>query len=220
MATGPMTKADYAAQQLRERIFSGELAPGQRLLVEHLKVELSMSPTPIREALRVLQSEGVIVHKAHHGMVVARQSVEDVQEICDLRAVLELHALELAIPKMDEQTLTALEQLQADFASANERGEITQAIAINYDWHWLIYRMAGSSRLEDSIQRLWTAFPWRVIGTFPGRISQAVAEHTLILEAIRDRDVTAATKHLRDHIMLGEEGLLQRLRELGDAAAS
>lgn len=210
----PMTKTDFAAQQLRERIFSGELAPGERLMVDNLKTELAMSPTPIREAFRVLQTEGLIVHRPHHGMVVARQSLQDVQEIVDLRAVLEPHALELAIPKMDSATLDKLEALQADYIATTEQGKIAEAIAINHDWHWLIYRNAGSSRLEDYIYRLWRVFPWRVVGTFPGRIGKAATEHNHIQDAIRNGDTPSAVEGLRQHIVTGADVLIQRLREL------
>lgn len=210
----PMTKTDFAAQQLRERIFVGDFAPGERLMVEHLKADLAMSPTPIREALRVLQAEGLIVHRPHHGMVVARQSIEDVQEICDLRAVLEPHALELAMPNMDAATLDKLDKLHAELVSASEHDNATDAIAINHEWHWLIYRTAGSARLEDYIQRLWKAFPWRVLGTFPGRAEHAAHEHEPIQAAIRTGDTTDAVEHLRQHIKNGENALVQRLREI------
>lgn len=210
----PMTKTDFAAQQLRELIFSGELGPGERLMVDHLKTELAMSPTPIREAFRVLQAEGLIVHRPHHGMVVARQSVQDVQEIVDLRAVLEPHALKLAIPKMGGATLDKLEALQAESVATSEQGNVAEAIAINHEWHWLIYRNAGSSRLEDYIQRLWLAFPWRVIPTFPGRIDKAADEHSHIHDAIRNGDTPTAVEGLRQHIVTGADVLIQRLREL------
>lgn len=210
----PMTKTDFAAQRLRERIFSGELAPGDRLMVEHLKADLGMSPTPIREALRVLQAEGLIVHRPHHGMVVARQSIEDVQEICDLRAVLEPHALELAMPNMDAATLDKLDKLHAELVSAGEHDNATEAIAINHEWHWLIYRTAGSARLSDYIQRLWNAFPWRVLGTFPGRAEHAIHEHEPIQDAIRNGDTKAAGEALREHIKGGQQALVQRLREI------
>lgn len=213
-ADRPMTKVEFAAQQLRQRILAGDVLPGTRLRAEHLTTDLEMSPTPIREALRVLQAEGLVEHTPNHGMTVARISVQDLREICDIRKVLEGHALEVAISKMESKTLARLENLQKEFAAATAKGDAAAAMALNHDWHFLIYHTAGSARLEEHIQRLWTAYPWRAVGALSGWPTQSVDEHNQIMDAIRVRDIEFAVKCLRDHISRGEEGLTDRVREL------
>lgn len=209
----PLTKAGYAAHQLREQILSGTLTPGERLRVEQLTQDLSMSPTPIREALRVLQAEGLITQRPHHGMVVANPSADDFQEICGLRVMLEPLAVERAVPRMDQPTLTKLDEIHKQLVAAAERDDARETMWLNREWHWLIYRTAGSPRLEDLIQRLWNALPWGLVGTIPGRIQRSAAEHVTIHEAIRQGDTRAAAAHMRKHIS-GADRVVQLLRDL------
>ena len=92
-----LTKTDAACAALREAIEADRLAPGERLAVKRLVEDLQMSPTPIREALRLLQAEGLAVYKPHHGMVVADYPAESVAEVSRMRALLEPLAVELAV---------------------------------------------------------------------------------------------------------------------------
>ena len=83
------TKADIALHAIRERILSGELQPGDRVRPDALTAELEMSPTPIREALRLLQADRLVHYEPHHGIVVARLSSKEIEDIYLVRSLLE-----------------------------------------------------------------------------------------------------------------------------------
>jgi DNA-binding GntR family transcriptional regulator len=190
-------------QVLRDRIRAGELAPGERLRVEELARELDMSPTPIREGLRVLQADGLVNYRAHYGIVVAEITSEQIKEIYRLRTLLEPAAVELAVPQLDR-----LHDLHAAALSSNRPGAIAQ---LNSEWHWALYDASGSPLLNDFIHRLWETFPWRTMWALPGRIELSHRQHARVMKAIRARDAARAAEQMRLHVASGEETLLERL---------
>jgi DNA-binding GntR family transcriptional regulator len=198
-------------QVLRDRIRAGELAPGERLRVEELARELDMSPTPIREGLRVLQADGLVNYRAHYGIVVAEITSEQIKEIYRLRTLLEPAAVELAVPQLDDEQLSELERLHdlhAAALSSNRPGAIAQ---LNSEWHWALYDASGSPLLNDFIHRLWETFPWRTMWALPGRIELSHRQHARVMKAIRARDAARAAEQMRLHVASGEETLLERL---------
>jgi DNA-binding GntR family transcriptional regulator len=198
-------------QVLRDRIRAGELAPGERLRVEELARELDMSPTPIREGLRVLQADGLVNYRAHYGIVVAEITSEQIKEIYRLRTLLEPAAVELAVPQLDDAQLSELERLHdlhAVALSSNRPGAIAQ---LNSEWHWALYDASGSPLLNDFIHRLWETFPWRTMWALPGRIELSHRQHARVMKAIRARDAARAAEQMRLHVASGEETLLERL---------
>jgi DNA-binding GntR family transcriptional regulator len=212
-----LTKTEIALDALRERISSGELAPGSRLRVEDLADDLAMSPTPIREALRLLQAAGLVDYRPHHGIVVAERTVDEIKDLFRLRSVLEPLALELAVPRLDEATLQRLERIHEQLAEA-ARANRGRAIArCNSDWHWTIYEASGSPLLVDIIHRLWEAFPWRTMWALPGRSDLSLRQHAAMMKAIRQGDAARAAELLREHVVSGEATLLPQLE--GDGAA-
>jgi DNA-binding GntR family transcriptional regulator len=211
------TKTDIALAFLRDRITSGELRPGQRVRVEELAVELGMSPTPIREALRVLQADRLLEYKPHHAVVVAEVSTAEIDEIYRLRGVLEPMATELAVPKLTPPAIERLQQLQDDFDRASSLRNERSMIDLNAAWHWAIYDASASKYLTLFIKRLWESFPWRTIGTLPGRADSNVEEHRAILDAIVQRDAPTAALRMRLHIQ--ESGALFRSVYGADAHA-
>lgn len=187
------------------------MQPGQRLRVEELTHELGMSPTPIREALRLLQADRLVDYRAHHGIVVAELSPAETTEIFRLRALLEPLATEIAVPLLTERQIEELERLheQHSAAVASERGRAIPER--NAAWHWAIYQASGSTILMDFIRRLWEAFPWRTIWALPGRTELSLDEHAAVMEAIGMRDAALAAARMRAHIESGQETLLDRL---------
>src|SRR5215210_986368 len=128
-----MTKTQAAFHRIRAAIEDGRLKPGDRLRATALQEELDMSPTPIREALRLLQAQGLVEHRPHHGMVVAEYPVEETEEVYRLREVLEPMAAGL------------------------------DAAELNAAWHRAVYEAAGSRYLEEFITRLWGVLPLEAI---------------------------------------------------------
>src|SRR5438876_12426443 len=108
-----LTKTEAAYLALREGIEGGSLQPGARLRIDALKEELGMSATPVREALRMLQADGLVTHEPHRGMGVAQFSIEDTREVYRLRALLEPLATELAVGRADERARAEIRAVHA-----------------------------------------------------------------------------------------------------------
>ena len=204
-----VTKTELALELLRERIRSGELAPGQRLAIDDLTQLLGMSATPIREALRLLQADRLIDYRPHHGVVVTKTPPEATAEIYRLRAVLEPMATERAVSNLDPEGLRELERLHTELESAVASGRGKRIADRNAAWHWALYGSANSLYLNDFIRRLWEGFPWRTMWALPGRAERSLGEHEAMMEAIRAGDGGATAALMREHVESGEETLSQ-----------
>ena len=205
------TKTELALQVLRQQIRTGELEPGQRLRLNRLTRELGMSPTPIREALRLLQADGLVQYHPHQGIVVAESSPEETADIVRLRCLLEPLAIELVVPLLTSDQLRVLEDLHQKLLAAVDASHGSAISTSNASWHWAIYDACGSVHLRKFIRRLWDVYPWRTMWALAGRAEESAREHERIMEAIALGDAQLAADRLRDHIVGGQQSLLNRL---------
>jgi DNA-binding GntR family transcriptional regulator len=205
------TKTEIALQILRERIRTGELQAGQRLRVTALRDDLAMSPTPIREALRLLQADGLVTYQAHQGITVAGLSPETTSELSLLRRTLESLATKLAVPKLGGEKLDGLTRTHEGLAGAITSGHGAQINDLNSTWHWQIYDGAESPQLREFIRRLWERYPWRTMWVLPGRARKSLEEHTAVMDAILSGDAAEAADRMEAHIASGERSLLDQL---------
>jgi DNA-binding GntR family transcriptional regulator len=205
-----MTKAELAGRTLREAIHSGQLRPGTRLVLQELSAELGMSYTPIREALRQLQSEGLVTYRAHYGTVVTEHSRERAEEIYRLRAVLEPLAASLAARHASDAQLEAIEGALAELTKAIREGRLDDVPALNAVLHRMITAAAGSEILTEFVERLWNGVPYQAI-SLRGRVGASAAEHQRIVDALRRRDSAAAAEEVRVHIANGADSALAKM---------
>jgi DNA-binding GntR family transcriptional regulator len=205
------TKAELALQVLRQRIRTGELEPGQRLRLNDLTRELGMSPTPIREALRLLQADGLVLYHPHQGIVVAESSPEETEDVVRLRCLLEPLAMELAVPSLTPEQLRVLEDLHQKLLAAVDARHGSAISTSNASWHWAIYDACGSVHLRKFIRRLWDVYPWRTMWALPDRAEESAREHERIMDAIAVGDSELAADRLREHILSAQQSLLNRL---------
>ncbi len=155
-----MTKTQAAFHRIRAAIEEGRLESGARLRAAALQEELGMSPTPIREALRLLQAQGLVEHRPHHGMVVAEYSAEQTEEVYRLRLVLEPMATSLAAERVGEEQLARIHRRHDTLKDAIES---VDAAELNAAWHRAVYEAAGSRYLEEFIARLWGVLPLEAV---------------------------------------------------------
>jgi DNA-binding GntR family transcriptional regulator len=170
-----------------------------------------MSPTPIREALRLLQADGLVTYQAHQGITVAGLSPETTAELSLLRRTLESLATELAVTKLRDEGVDGLTRMHERLAGAIESGHGVEINDLNSAWHWQIYDAAESPQLREFIRRLWERYPWRTMWVLPGRAQKSLDEHTAVMEAILARDAAEAGALMRAHIASGERSLLDQL---------
>jgi DNA-binding GntR family transcriptional regulator len=210
-----MTKAQLAADSLRQSIASGRIKRGQRLRFSELIEDLGVSATPIREALRILETEGLVSMESHREVRVTEFTADDALEIYEIRAMLESHATRQAVPKLTPEHVRLLEDLHLAMKRGVEADDLREVPELNARWHHTLYAAAASKYLHFIIQKLWAWFPWD-IWLIPDRAGTSMDEHEGILEAIRSRDADKAAERMQAHILSGRFSVSKHLREASD----
>ncbi len=211
-------KRDYIVEQLRTAIAKGELLPGQKLRQEELAARFQISSTPVREALRKLEAEGLVTSIPHQGVFVSRVDPAEMEERYKIRAMLETYALREAMARLKnapdrlEQLLNDLEEYHAAMDEAIREARSGDIIQLNYDLHLCIYEEAKMPLLKQMIQDLWKHFPFSALWYVPGRAAQSRDEHAELFQAIRHKNSDLAGQLLQSHIENSGQVFLDYLR--------
>jgi DNA-binding GntR family transcriptional regulator len=205
------TKKDVVVELIREAILSAEFKPGDRLLQEEIAKRLNVSPTPVREALRQLEAEGVLDHSPHRGVRVTEIRFEDVREIYLIREALEALATREAVPNLSRTNVAYLRALQTEIEMLIAEDSLKDLRRLNYDLHMAIYNAANMPELYRLIRNLWTKFPWDTLHVLPGRADTSAHEHQSIIDAISAGDAQLAGQRMREHIEHGARSLMEFL---------
>jgi DNA-binding GntR family transcriptional regulator len=194
------SKTALAVEALRDAILAGELTPGEPLSVRGLAQQLQMSITPVREALRFLQADGLVSYDEHRAISAVELSPQDADEVYVLRSLLESLATEWAVRRCTDDDVARIERAQAELEAAVAIGDEDRAHRVNRDWHFALYQASGSRYALAFITRLWVPFAWNTIWRVPGQLQRSVAEHAAITAAVRAREPERAAELLRDHL--------------------
>jgi DNA-binding GntR family transcriptional regulator len=206
------TEVERAIRFLREAILQGDYKPGQALPQKELTEQLDMSPTPIREAFRILEAQGLLERVPYKGAYVAEVSPEESEEISVIRSALEGLATRMAVPNLTAQDLAALESLVREMEDAWRQMSIGRLRRSNYRFHALIYEHAGSQRLSDMIISLWPRFATDSLWMIPGRAERSIQQHHAVLDKIRQGDAESAADLMSEHILTAGESIAKFLR--------
>jgi DNA-binding GntR family transcriptional regulator len=189
------------AASLREAILSGEIPPGQWIRQEEVAARLGASRLPVREALRMLESEGLTEHAANKGSRVPLLDMHEVDVVYRMRERLEPLALTESLPHLTEEQLDHLEDVQQRIESDDGLAEF---LALDREFHLASYAGCPSDRLVSTISRLWNATQhYRrafMLLSGPERRWVVNSEHRLLLDAIRRRDAVDGERYLSGHI--------------------
>lgn len=196
-----LREAAYAA--IREAIVTGALRPGQRLVEVDLAQRLGISRAPVREALRLLESEGLVVAEPHRGAHVARFSRKDLWEIYTLRAAVEGLAVRLVATRPPVEVLRRLEDLVEQMKEAAACGERETLTDLDLEFHRTICQATEHRRLLEAWEGMSAQVRMFVTITSRYRLppEQLVRYHEEVLEAIRRRDAHGAEALLTKHIL-------------------
>lgn len=208
--TATPTKAAAAANMVRDAIQSGRLKPGDRLPLPQLAAELKMSYTPLREGLKQLQSEGLVVYQPHLGTTVAPYDPERAAEIYRLRGLLEPSASGLAAVRATPEQLAESESLLRELDDAVLRKHLDRIPLLNAAFHRSIYHAAGSPILVEFIDRLWNGVPYQAI-SLVDHAHESSREHGAILAALLAHDAAGAEEQMRAHINRGAAAAMAAL---------
>jgi len=192
--------ADLVTEQLRADIIGGTYAPGQRLVEERLSEVYAVSRIPVREALKVLESEGLVTTTASRARIVSRLSQEEMGEIAPLRRLVEGMAAERAARSLSEEARRDLQELvhRGQRALAADDGQSLREV--NAGIHRAIVVASGSATLLAVHQPLMTRTSWSNRSLLHGDRNDTWREHVQIVAAICDGDPARARRLLEDHI--------------------
>ncbi|MCP5267677.1 MAG: GntR family transcriptional regulator [Zoogloeaceae bacterium] len=211
------------AERLRQRIFAHELPPGMWIDEQALAVDYGISRTPLREALKVLASEGLVTLKPRRGCYVTEISERDLDEIFPLMAMLEGRCAFEATQKADAEDIARLDAVHAlleKYALSNDKEGFFDA---NQEFHRAVQELADNRWLMQVIQDLRKVLKLTRMHSLSvdGRLQQSLAEHRLIMAAIKARDPQRAEKAMHAHLLSGRQALAKiHMREVADNGKS
>lgn len=188
-----VTAQDLVLAALREALLSGVIEPGARLRQEELADIFGTSRIPIREALRGLEYEGLVRSEPHRGFTVTALDADDVEEVYDLRTVLESHAIRLALPLLTDEDLRDLEDLYEEMKAASTPDD---QLATREKFYLRLYSVTGRPRLVGLIVRLRQEV---ARGLRWPTLQNAPSTHEALLEAIQTGDADRAVAQLSSH---------------------
>jgi DNA-binding GntR family transcriptional regulator len=207
-------------ERLRALILTGEYGPDERLIEEQLAERLGVSRTPVRQALTMLEAEGLVEIAPNRGAAVCSFSIEDVWDIYDLRAVLEGHAARRAAGRIEMPELERLRELTGGMEGlagrfVDHEEEIRALVALNQEFHGTIVEASRNRRLERLINRtveiplMFKAFFWYT----PHERTISNHYHRQILEALKKGDAYRAEIIMREHVYEGRDFVIGALKE-------
>ena len=213
---------DVVFQTLRQAILREDLAPGERLMEIPLANKLGVSRTPLREAIRMLEQEGLVVMIPRRGAQVAGISEKSLRDVLEVRKSLEKLAVELACERMTEEDMKEMNRAEEAFSAAVHEGDALRIAETDEQCHDVIYNSTGNTKLVQLLNNLREQmYRYRLehIKDEKSRLS-LLEEHQRMMTALRSRDVELAKKAAGEHIVNQENNVLRNLREQEDNGAA
>lgn len=206
---------DVVFNTLRQAILKGELEPGERLMEIQLAERLGVSRTPIREAIRKLELEGLVLMIPRKGAEVAKISEKSLRDVLEVRRSLEELAIELACARMTEEDIDALNHAQNDFRVAVKQGDAMTIAESDEHFHDIIYNGTGNTRLVQILNNLREQMYRYRLEYIKDEDKRQIllVEHDQIFKAIRDRHVAEAKAAAREHIDNQEITVSRNIKE-------
>ena len=205
---------DVVFNTLRQAILTGELKPGERLMEIHLANRLGVSRTPIREAIRKLELEGLVTMIPRRGAEVAQITEKSLKDVLEVRRALDALSVELACDRIEEEELTALSKACSAFAEATKTKDPKKIAQADVALHDIIVKATDNSRLIQLVNNLseqMYRYRFEYIKD-ESTHAQLIEEHRIIFESIRRNDKETAAKTARLHIDNQESSIMKQIR--------
>jgi len=205
----PTALYQEVAERLRQRIFAHELTPGTWIDEQKLAEQYGISRTPLREALKVLASEGLVELKPRRGCYVTEISPQDLDDIFPLMAMLEGRCAAEAVNNASPLDIATLKSIHEQLESAARDGRIDAFFEANQEFHKKIQELAGNRWMLSVIQDLRKVLKLSRLHSLSleGRLQQSLDEHRVIMAAFEARESAKAEKLMHDHLLSGREAL-------------
>jgi len=203
--------------RIRENITCGKLAPAERLVEDRLAEEFKASRSPVREALRLLEAEGLVSFERNKGFTVAKLSIKQVDEIFELRSLLESYAARRAAERISKKGVARLWEYQAQQRSAAQSVDLQAWLRANNLFHNSLYSHCDNSLLIQSINNLKRRVNRYhfVTVTVPWQFDTYLEQHEAILQACEKNDGELVEKYMKEHMDTTKEALKNQLQNRG-----
>ena len=205
---------DVVFNTLRKAILTGQLKPGERLMEVHLANRLGVSRTPIREAIRKLELEGLVIMIPRRGAEVARITEKSLRDVLEVRRALDALSVELACDRITQKDINRLLEACTAFERAVREGDASVIASADVALHDIIVEAAGNARLQQLVNNL-SEQMYRFRFVYIKEESQhdnLIAEHREIYEGIVSRDKERAAAAARLHIDNQERSIIRQIR--------
>lgn len=205
---------DVVFNTLRNAILTGELEPGERLMEIKLADKLGVSRTPIREAIRKLELEGLVVMTPRKSAEVARITKEDLTDVLEVRRVLEDLAIDLSCENATKEEIDEMEENLKKFMEAIKKSDIKEIALIDVDFHEIIYKSTKNRRLIQILGNLREQmYRYRMEYIKDKETRENLArEHRIIIDSIIKKDSEAGKKAILEHIDRQEKTILENIK--------
>ena len=206
---------DVVFNTLRRAILKGELKPGERLMEIALADKLGVSRTPIREAIRKLELEGLVVMAPRKGAKVASITERDLNDVLEVRKGMEVLAISLACKRITGEELEKLEIIERDFQRLIESGNLTELAEMDVKFHDTIYHATNNQRLVQLLNNLREQmYRYRMEYLKDIAVRRTLAEeHKAICQALRERNQQQAEKYVSIHIDNQQKAIIRSLNQ-------
>jgi len=194
-----LTKTDAVAAALREGILSGVLKPETQLLQEEVAEQLNVSPTPVREAFGILESEGFLERRPHRGVIVREWKPENIEDVYEMRRLVEGFAIRKAAQRATSVDIKLLEAIIAEAKQGAYQGDVQRTQQANLHFHEILMRMSGSQPIADVTGLLLSKSMYYVPRDLSGLLDNSVS-HQKIVDALRRHDPEGAARLITRHL--------------------
>jgi len=207
---------DNVTEFIRNSIMEGKLSSDKRVSMRKIAKELDISRTPIREAIRRLETEGLIKLLPRKGFIVRTYKIKEIEEIYEVREILEIKMIRAACEYVDNKMLKKMKKINEKLSKLFKEGkkDVLKIKKFNEDFHFLIYECSGNEIICGIVQNLWYKISDLFIQLFSTQEQgiNTYKEHEEIIDALEKKDKMKAEKCLRKHLRLNENVLLKYLK--------
>ena len=194
---------DVVFNTLREAILKGELQPGERLMELQLAAKLGVSRTPIREAIRMLEQEGLAVTIPRKGAEVAKMTLKDMEDVLEVREALDELAAQIACTKMNEQQMAELIRIKDEFEKNTDSSDVKLIAETDEKFHDIIYESTDNAKLVVLLNNLREQIYSNRVEYLKNKDNYPalIQEHEEIVEALKAHDKDKVTEAMHKHVM-------------------
>lgn len=200
---------------IREAIILGRLKPGEKIIEYELAKQMGISRSPIRDAFRVLEKEGLVTLYPRRGVRVTEISLKDLKEIYALRANLESLAFQMAISNIKPTEVGRMESLLKSMSVMTKKKDVEGVVKLNEQFHDFVLKLSDNDRLNQLVHSLRNQIRrYRMASlSLPGRIEEAFIEHQKIVDAFKRRNKSLTEKLVKEHILQAGKKLIESMEK-------